>query len=111
MATKSLMPEHFHGVSSEDSERWWNDIEHWCMFRQFNEVERVSLIPLLLKDGARLWFDRLTEARKDTFIHIKESFLDYFKRGDEIRWKDMAEVWATVQLSKQTVEDYIINIQ
>ena len=43
------MPSHFNGLSSEDAERWWEDVEHWCAFKNLTEEEKVVLLPLLLK--------------------------------------------------------------
>ena len=109
--TSTLMPNHFQGLTTEDAARWWEDVEHWCAFRKLREEERVGLVPLLLKEGARHWYNALPVGGKDTFHHLKESFLSHFKRGDEVRWRDMAEVWGTVQVQGQSVEEYIVKIQ
>src|SRR6267154_3160484 len=111
MASNTLMPNHFQGLSSEDAERWWEDVEHWCAFKNLTEEEKVGLLPLLLKGGARHWYGALTVGEKDTFVHIKEAFLNYYKRGDEVRWRNVAEVWETVQIQGQSVEEYLVNIQ
>src|SRR6267154_2034266 len=49
MASNTLMPNHFQGLSSEGAERWWEDVEHWCAFKNLTEEEKVVLLPLLLK--------------------------------------------------------------
>ena len=110
MASNALMPNHFKGQSSEDSEEWWGDVEHWCAYRKLNNDERVGLIPLLLKEGARQWFEALPAAEKDTFDHIRESFQNQYKRDEVYKWKDSAEVWSTTQKSDQSVEDYFAAI-
>lgn len=111
MAGVALMPVHFHGLKAEDAEVWWRDVEHWCAFRKLTEEEKLGLIPLLLKDGARYWFDALPDNSKDTFVHIKESFQAQYKRDESNKWRDAAAVWSTSQGVNQSVEDYITTVQ
>jgi hypothetical protein len=106
MAGNTLMPGHFSGLLNEESENWWSDMENFCLFKKLTEEEKLGLIPLLLKDGAKQWFKTLPGANKDTFAHIKEAFQAHYKRDDVYKWMDAADVWGTVQLPNQTVEEY-----
>ena len=94
------------GQSQEDSEAWWADVESFTQFKKLSEEEKVGLIPLLLKEGAKQWFKTLPAANKDTFAHIREAFQDQYKRDDVYKWRDAADMWGTVQQPGQTVEEY-----
>ena len=112
MTTSALMPSHFHGLISEDSESWIKDVEHWMNFKKLDENGKLGLIPLLLKDGARYWFDNLNaNTQKDTFDHVKENFREQYKRDEAIKWKDSASVWTVRQEQNQSAEAYISDIQ
>ena len=107
MASMALMPVHFRGLSTEDPIVWWGDVEHYCEYRKLTNEERKGLVPLLLKEGARHWFNSLQDGQKDTFVHIGEAFLQQYKRDEAYKWSDSADVWATHQLPDQSVDDYI----
>jgi len=107
----SLMPGYFKGETSEDSEGWWKEVERWCRYKNLDNENRVGLIPLLLKDSAKLWFESLPETTSNSFTEIKEAFLNQFRRSDGDRWRDVAAAWETIQQPNQSVENYIFITQ
>lgn len=107
MASAALMPSKFHGLSSEDATNWFRDLEHYCAYKKLDDAGKVGLVPLLLQDGARCWYDSLDDNTKNSFANTATAFRNYFKRDEAIKWKDSADVWAEVQLPNQSVEDYI----
>jgi hypothetical protein len=111
MAATALLPVHFHGLQSEDSESWFRDLQHWCAYKKLDEAGKLGLVPLLLKDGARFWFDALDAGNKDTFDHLSVAFQQQYKRDESIKWRDSSEVWSCTQSSTQSVEDYISKVQ
>ena len=110
MAGIALMPGYFKGQQSEDAENWWQDVENWCAYKRLTDREKIGLIPLLLKDSAKQWFQSIDETDRDTFDKIKEAFNEQFKRDSIHKWKDSAAVWSTVQGEKQSVEDYFSEV-
>ena len=110
MAGIALMPGYFKGQQSEDAENWWQDVENWCAYKRLTDREKIGLIPLLLKDSAKQWFQSMDETDRDTFDKIKEAFNEQFKRDSIHKWKDSAAVWSTVQGEKQSVEDYFSEV-
>lgn len=111
MSSMALMPGNFHGLMNEDAESWFRDLEHYCAYKKLDDAGRIGLVPLLLKDGARYWFDALDNGRKDTFDHLSTAFHNEYKRDEAIRWRDSADVWSVTQLPTQSVEDYISKVQ
>jgi len=111
MNINNLMPEIFHGLSTGDADNWLKDVEHWCAFRKLDDRGCLGVIPLLMKDGARHWFETLGERYKDTLEHFSEAFRDHYRRDATNSWKDTAAVWNTIQQPGQSVETFISNIE
>ena len=111
MSSTALAPPPFRGLVSENSKRWISDLDHYCSYKKLDNPGKLGLIPLLLKDSARYWYDSLPDTDKDTFEHLTAAFKENFKRDSSIRWKDSANVWNLNQLSSQSVEDYISQVQ
>ena len=111
MASAALMPPKFHGLSSEDAVTWLRDVEHYCQYKKLDDPGKVGLMPLLLQDGARFWYDSLDDTTRATFATTVQAFRNHFKRDEAIKWKDAADVWSEVQRPTQSVEDYISQIQ
>ena len=82
------MPSYFRGLQSEDAEVWWGDVESWCAYKKMTDREKIGLFPLLLKDGAKQWFQGISAEQKDTFDKIKEAFDTQYERDDIYKWKD-----------------------
>src|SRR6267154_346421 len=71
---------------------------------------KIGLIPLLLKEGAKQWFQALNGDAKTTFQQVKEAFMEQYERDETYKWKDSAAVWATTQGESQTVENYFTDV-
>lgn len=87
------------------------DVQHWCAYRRLDGAGSLGVIPLLMKDGARHWFEVLDDRSKDTLEHFIEAFREHFKRDASITWKDAAAVWTTAQKPGQSVEAYISDVE
>jgi len=111
MATNTLMPSAFNGLHTEDSEAWIKDVENWCAYKKLDDAGRIGLMPLLLKGGARFWFDSLDGPSKATFGALVTVFRQYYKRDPSARWRDNADIWEMNQQASQGVEDYIGLVQ
>ena len=111
MASSILMPPKFHGLSEEDAAVWFRDLQNYCAYKHLDEAGRLGLIPLLLKDGARHWFEGLADNQKDTFANLSAAFTNQFRRDETARWRDSAAVWSSTQSRSQSVEDFINQIQ
>ena len=111
MAVNSLMPEVFHGLQSEDAEGWLRDVQHWCAYRKLDDAGSLGVVPLLMKDGARNFYETLDPSHKDTMEHFIGAFREHFKRDAANSWKDVAAVWLTSQQPGQSVEAYISAVE
>src|SRR6267154_4782081 len=111
MANDTLRPISFHGLMSEDSDRWISDLEHYCAFKKLDDNGKIGLVPLLLKDGARLWFDSLPDANKNNLTNLITAFREHYKRDSAVQWRDASEAWEIKQDINQSVEQYITLVQ
>lgn len=103
------MPEAFHGLSSEGAEGLFTTL---VRLQKIKLVQAVwGVIPLLMKDEARHWFEVLNERRKDTLEHFVKVFREHFKRDTAITWKDAAAVWTTAQKPGHSVEAYFSDFE
>jgi hypothetical protein len=94
-------------LSTEDAADLLRDLKHWCASQKLDAIGTMGAIPLLMRGGAKLWFEKLAHGDKDTLPHFKAVFEEKFRRNATMKWKDVAEVWSTVQQPTQAVEDYI----
>jgi len=111
MATNALMPVVFLGLHTEDAGAWIRDVENWCAYKKLDDAGRIGLMPLLLKGGARFWFDSLDQNSRATFPALVAAFREYYKRDESTKWRDNAEIWSLSQSPSQGVEEYIGKVQ
>src|SRR3989442_8389397 len=111
MAGTTLMPSRFSGLSSENAEQWLNDVTNYCAYKKLDDPGKIGLIPLLLKDAARCWFDILDAGSKDSFDHLSAAFKEHYKPPAITRWKEVSLVWDLIQKHDQPVEQFISQVQ
>jgi len=111
MAANTLMPPPFFGLQSEDAENWYRDLTNWCAYKKLDDNGKIGLMPLLLKGGARFWFDSLDATTRASFTQISTAFHEAYKRDEAIKWRDTADIWSLNQSPTQSVEDYISKVQ
>ena len=95
MGDNSLHPPHFSGKSTDNAYLWLSTVRCWLDYKglQRNDQASVSAIGLLLKDGARLWFDTLTEHKKQNSKTLLEAFEKRYMNKGGSRWKEMADLY------------------
>src|ERR1043165_5440555 len=86
-------------------------MELWTTYRRLSEAEKLATFPLMLKDSAKTWHQQAANHQKDTFSHLKASFLEHFKRDASSRWKDLANVFDSKQGPDEGVEAFITQIE
>src|SRR3989442_6128814 len=111
MASTTLMPHKFKGLSNENHLEWWNDVANYCAFKKLDDQGKLGLVPLLLQGGAKYWFQALQPAQRDTFDHLATAFKDHYERPDLTRWRDTALAWGINQEIGQPLEEYISKMQ
>jgi len=106
-----LTPSPFHGLTTEDPDRWMSNFEAWLTIAKINEEnQKLAAVQLLLKDSARIWFDNL-QPRPVTFTALAILFQTQFKRDDSMTWRDVAHLWTLHQKEGQSCEAFLSQVE
>ena len=89
----TLSPGSFGGAS-EDAELWWSSVESWSRYRRFSDSQAVAAVSLLLKDGARHWYNSLPAEDKEDLTSLKSVFLDRYA-PKTAPWQDRVALFET----------------
>ena len=111
MASSYLAPDSFAGLTSEDPVSWLRDVEHWVAFKKLDAPGVLGLIPLLLKNSAKIWYEKLENGKKDTFEHFKAAFNEKYKVDESQQWFNVASIWSTSQKDGQSVDEFINEVE
>src|ERR1700761_2919301 len=67
----------------------------------------MSLVKLLLKGNAKIFFDQLDERCRTSLSAFQEEFLKRFKDEEGREWKLLRQIWSMQQKDKQTASEYM----
>ena len=107
MGDSLLSPGSFGGLPNENAELFITRVKHFILYKRLPEQSAISAIALLLKGGARIWFDGLPESRRDTTEHLYEAFTQRYLISEGSQCIDFFELLEYRQSKSQTVEEYI----
>ena len=71
---KSAEPGVFTGSISENAREWLNNFESYVVLNDLSEKDTILTFSLLLKTGARLFFNNIPEHECKSWNNIKECF-------------------------------------
>ena len=97
----------FHGKDNEDAEVFFQNLTSYCSLK---EVDILKIIPLALKDGARVWFVNLSEDDKKDANTLKANFLQRYGPPDITNFSKVAEIFSMKQGSNEKARDFISKI-
>lgn len=98
--------EPFSGDSSINATEWMDRFENFVIFKGFKEQRRTAALSLLLRDGARRWLGTLPNETKNSFILLKEAFLQRFKDRSP-SWAKVADLFHRKQNITEDTENFI----
>ncbi len=107
----NLTPPPFSGLPTEISSDWWTQLENYVKFKKLTNEQTLGLFPLLMKDSAAQWYQKLPGGQKDTVAHLKEAFTAGFKASQNTLWARERAIFGVQQGPSQTVQNYILNVQ
>jgi len=50
----------------------------WATFRNMSEGAKLAALPLLMKDGATVWYNTQPQGTRDNFAALKEALRNLF---------------------------------
>lgn len=109
--TNSLLPAPFTGRDHEDVVQFIKNFHLWATFRKMANDERVAALPLLLKDGAAVWYHtQPTETRRD-LKELQDALHHRYGPRVTDAWKRSAELWGMRQQQGQSTDDFLTAVQ
>lgn len=98
--------EPFSGDSSVNATEWMDRFENFVIFKGFKEQRRTAALSLLLRGGAQRWLATLPGDTKNSFILLKEAFLQRFKDTSP-SWAKVADLFQRKQNITEDTENFI----
>ena len=83
--SRSQRPTPFHGLDSEDINRWLDKVEHYLNLRRIRADSSTALAELILNlaGPAEDFYYSLDEERKDTFVALREALRERFSNENQ----------------------------
>jgi len=105
----SLLPAQFTG--KEDPEAWLQVTRDWLQYKGMVGEKAVAALALLLKGGARQWYEAEDPQRAMTLVQFEDAIIERYGTAEANKWLDRSELFSVVQKPDQSVSDYITEIQ
>ena len=101
-----IAPRPFTGKTSEnDAESWLEFFELYSKHRGLNNSERLTLFPLMMRNGAADWLATLPKTQLQSYDSLVTAFWDNYFVPAELRWKEAGMLWNQSQREDEQVED------
>jgi hypothetical protein len=107
----SFVPPPFFGRTNDDAQGWWSYLERFCLYKQFNDAQKLSFTKLLLRDAASDVIESMEPGETDTFAKVKEIFAQRFVSSDLIKWRRTSEIFEQKQGQNEPVDEFITKIR
>jgi len=109
-SSNSLVPSPFTRRPTEDIHEFLKNFELWAMYRRLNDESSLSALPLLLKDGAAVWWNTQPDAIKAGMRALKATLTErYGIRRDEA-WKCATALWKLQQQAHKSTDDFLMQV-
>src|SRR6218665_2321287 len=73
--------------------------EFWTVFRRMADEAKLGALPLLLKDGAAVWYNTQPRGVKGDLTELRHSLIDRYGPSATDAWKRAADLWKMRQQS------------
>src|SRR6218665_1016070 len=110
-SSNSLVPAPFTGRPTEDIHEFLKNFELWAMYRHLNDESSVSALPLLLKDGAAMWWNTQPDTIKADMRALKNALIERYGIRQDEAWKRAAALWKLQQQPHQSTDDFLTQVQ
>lgn len=108
--SNSLVPAPFTGRPTEDIHEFLKNFELWTLYRHLSDESSLSALPLLLKDGAAVWWNTQPDTIRGDMRALKAALIErYGIRRDEA-WKRAAALWQLQQQPHQSTDDFLTHV-
>jgi len=107
-----IAPKPFTGKTGDtDAESWLEFFELYCKHRNLTPTDRLTLFPLMMREGAADWLATLSGHALTSYKGLVKAFQDNYFVPSELRWKETGSLWNQAQRSDERVEDFIARVR
>ncbi len=107
-----IAPKAFTGKTSDgDAESWLEFFELYCKHRGLNPTERLTLFPLMMRNGAADWLATLTKTQLRSYDDLVTAFRDNYFVPAELRWREAGLLWNQCQKDDESVEEFVTRVR
>ena len=107
----TLVPSAFTGRSEDDIVEFLKNFDLWATFRTMTQAQKLSALPLLLKEGSAMWFNTQSRRTREDFEVLREALIQRYGPNSTTAWKRSADLWTLKQASQQSVDDFLTTVQ
>ena len=107
----TLVPSAFTGRSEDDIIEFLKNFDLWATFRTMTQAQKLSALPLLLKEGSATWFNTQTRRTREDYEVLREALIKRYGPNSTTAWKRSAELWTLKQAPQQSVDDFLTTVQ
>lgn len=101
-------PGYFSGKDGEDPELFLDNLTAYSALR--NSVDPLKIVPLALKDGARVWFLNLADESKADWAAFKAAFLGRYGPAEVVNFSKVGEIFEAKQGPLEKSRDFVSRI-
>lgn len=113
----AVFPARFDGLT--DGVEWLGEFELFCRYKSIIKDDNTihcepqirALLAVLLSGGAKLWYDSIPPADRDTWAKLRALFVTRFAEMKFLKYKHSREMFTSKQEPKEPVLQYIARIQ
>src|SRR6218665_2345080 len=92
-SNSTLTPAAFTGRPSEDILEFLKNFELWTVFRRMADESKLGALPLLLKDGAAVWYNSQQRGVQGDLTELRRALIDRYGPSATDAWKRAADLW------------------
>ena len=107
----SFAPSVFRGLPSDDAEMWLASFEKYANFRHMTPENKLTFLPVLMKDSASDWYDTLTEEVRTNWQLLHDRFKERFADSDVMKWQKASKLWSRDQGQYESVDAFVTALQ
>ena len=100
------LPPAFYGKTSEDVVEWLEIYEEHAVFNGWDDYERLTSLPMFLKDSAKSWYSNLRHAKPTTWVAMQQHLLQTFQLGDDFFLSSRQRLEERTHLVGESLRNY-----
>jgi hypothetical protein len=111
ISDRIIAPELFTARANTDAESWLESFERYCEYKQYGPEDRLTLLPLLMRETASDWISTLSKETFHSYDSLREAFKRNYFSPAELAWQLQGNLWRESQRSDEKVDEFISRVR